>query len=97
MASVYQDKIYPEIPTAPPNEEQTYRLKKTEEAETFLRREMERRDKLAKQFKRRAMATAFSDTSVITAMTALEVASIATLTTGVGLSVSIVLVHQVFS
>lgn len=94
MTNVYHDKIYPEIaPTAPPEQEQsqTYRLKKIEEAEKFLRSEIKQRDKLAKKFKRRAMATMISDTSVITAITALEVASIATLTTGVGLPISITL------
>lgn len=94
MTSVYNEKLYPEIsPTAPPEQEQsqTYRLKKIEEAEAFLRSEVERRDKLAKQFKRRAMATTISDTSLITAITALEVASVATLTTGVGLPISIAL------
>ena len=100
MTNVYQDKIYPKIPTAPPEEDclaaqqeqsQSYKLKKIEEAKSFLRCEIRRRDKLAKHFKRRAMATAFSDTSVITAITSLEAASIATLTTGVGLPISIVL------
>ena len=94
MTNVYHDKIYPEIaPTAPPEQEQsqTYRLKKIEEAEKFLRSEIKQRDKLSKRFKRRAMATMISDTSVITAITALEVASIATLTTGVGLPISITL------
>ena len=89
MTSVYGEKLYPEIPTAPPDDEsQTYRLKKIEEAEAFLRREMGRREKLAKQFKRRAMA---SDTSLIIIITALDIASIATLTTGVGLPISIAL------
>ena len=93
--SVYPDKIYPDIASAPTEEEpqqsQNYRLKKIEEAETFLRREIELRDKLAKKFKRKAMATMISDTSVLTAITALEISSIATLTTGVGLPISIAL------
>lgn len=56
-----------------------------------MRSEVDKREKLAKQFKRRATATTISDTSVIAAITALEVASIATLTSGVGLPISIVL------
>ena len=94
MTSVYTEKLYPEVPpSAPPadDESQNYRLKKIEEADAFLRCEVEMRGKLAKQFKRRAMATTISDTSVITTITALEVASIATLTTGVGLPISITL------
>ena len=93
--SVYVEKIYPIIePTAPVSDQedsQSYRLKKIDEAERLLRAETETRDKLAKQCKRRANATVISDTSVITAITAIEVASIATLTTGFGLPVSIVL------
>ena len=52
---------------------------------------MKERDKLSKRFKRRANAATISDTSVITSITALEVASIATMTTGIGIPVSIVL------
>ena len=69
MTSVYTEKIYPDIASAPEDDSQqsqNYRLKKIEEAETFLRREIELRDKLAKKFKRRATATMISDTSVIT-------------------------------
>ena len=91
MTSVYTEKLYPEVPpSAPPadDESQNYRLKKIEEADAFLRSEVEMRDKLAKKFKRRVMATTISDTTVITAITALEVASVATLTTGVGIPIS---------
>ena len=41
--------------------------------------------------KRRATAMTVSNTSVITAITVLEIASVATLTTGVGRKISIVL------
>ena len=93
MTSVYTEKIYPEIPTAPPEDDisQTYRLKKIEEAEKFLREEIKTRDKLAKDFKRKSTASTISDTSIITAITLLEIASVATLTTGVGAPISIVL------
>ena len=92
----YSKKMYPEIPSASPDhlesqDDGEYRLKKIEEVENFLRSEVEKRGKLAKQFKRRAIATSFSDTSVIAAITALEVASIVTLTTGFGMPISIVL------
>ena len=56
-----------------------------------MRNETEKRGNIAKQFKRRATASTISDTSVITAITALEIASVVTLTTGVGLPISIVL------
>ena len=86
MTSVYEDKIYPKIPSAPTDDDerqaQAYRLKKIDEAESFFRDEVSKRDTLAKKFKRRANVTTISDTSIITAITALEVASIATLTTG---------------
>jgi hypothetical protein len=93
MSSVYTDKLYPEIPSAPHDDDegQTYRLKKIDEVEKFLRDDIERRDKLYKDCKRRANAMTISDTTAITAITVLEVASIATLTTGVGLPVSIIL------
>ena len=83
------DSIYPKIPTAPPDE--IYRLKKVEEIDKFLLDEIDKRDALAKKFKRRATAATISDTSVITAITALEVASIVTISTGVGLPLSIAL------
>ena len=93
--SVYTEKIYPDIASAPdedgPQQSQIYRLKKIEEAEKFLRDEAEKRGKLAKQFKRRVIASTISDTSLITAITILEVASVATLSTGVGAPISIVL------
>ena len=101
MTSVYTEKIYPDIASAPADEDdrlatqqeqsQNYRLKKIEEAERFLRNETEKRGKLAKKFKRRTTASTISDTSLITAITLLEIASVATLTTGVGAPVSIVL------
>ena len=92
MTSVYEtEKIYPTIPPTAPPDDESYRLKKIDELEKFLRSEVESRDKLTKRFKRRATASTISDTSVITAITALEVASIVTLTTGIGMPISVVL------
>ena len=92
MASVYEtEKIYPTIPPTAPPDDESYRLKKIDELEKFLRSEVESRDKLTKRFKRRATAATFSDGSVIAAITALEIASIVTLTTGVGMPLSVVL------
>ena len=92
-SSVYQEKLYPEVPTAPVSDDdnQTYRLRKIEESERFLRNEITQREQLGKKFKRFAGATMIGGTSVITAITTLEVASVVTLSTGVGLPVSIVL------
>ena len=87
----YSEKIYPEVPSAPPDESQSYRLKKIDEIEKFLRAEVDYRDNLTKRCKRRATTATISDTSVVTAITALEVASVVTLTTGVGIPVSIAL------
>ena len=85
MTSVYDEKIYPPIATAPPNDDnQAYRLKKIDELEKFLRSEIESRDKLAKRFKRRATTATFSDTSVITAITTLGATSIGLASTGIG-------------
>ena len=90
--SVYDEKIYLQIPNASiDTDNKIFCLKKNEEAETFLRNEVEKRDHLTKKIKRRATASTISDTSVITAITALEIASVITLTTGVGLPISIVL------
>ena len=91
MTSVYEEKMYPQIPATAPPDNEAYRLKKIDELEKFLRSEVDSRDKLTKRFKRRATAASISDTSVITAITALEVASIATLTTGIGIPISVVL------
>ena len=86
----YSEKIYPSLePSAPPDESQSYRLKKIDEIEKFLRTEVHNRDNLSKRCKRRATAATISDASVITAITALEVASVVTLTTGIGMPVSI--------
>ena len=93
MTSVYTEKIYPDIASAPSveAESQNYRLKKIEEAEKFLRDETEKRDKLAKQFKRRVTVSTISDTSMISTIAALEIVSIVTITTGVGIPVGIAL------
>ena len=92
MSSVYEtEKLYPQIPASAPPDDESYRLKKIDELEKFLRSEVESRDKLTKRFKRRATASTISDTSVIAAITALEVASIVTLTTGFGMPISVVL------
>ena len=94
MSSVYEtEKLYPEIPaSAPPDDDnQAYRLKKIDELEKFLRDEIDKRDSLTKRFKRRATAATFSDTSVLAAITTLGAASIITLTTGVGMPISVVL------
>ena len=90
--SVYEtEKMYLTLPTAPEDESQTYRLNKIDEIEKFLREEISYRDKLVKRCKRRASAMTVSDTSIITAITALEIGSIVTLTIGVGIPVSITL------
>ena len=93
MAMYDVKEIYPVLPSAPDDvsADQVYRLKKIDEIEKFLRAEVDYRDNLTKRCKRRATTATISDTSVITAITALEVASVVTLTTGVGMPVSIVL------
>ena len=96
MTSVYEEKIYPQIPETAPidTDSQAYRLKKLKEAEQFLRNETEKRDKLTKQFKRRATNSTISDTSVITAITALGSASTTILASGVGIPINIVFAYR---
>ena len=87
MSSVYEaEKIYPPIPASAPPDEESYRLKKIDELEKFLRSEVESRDKLTKRFKRRATAATFSDTSVIAAITILGGTSIGLASTGIGVA-----------
>ena len=74
-----------------PIDDQLYRLKKVDEMEQFLRSEVAYRDQLSKRYKRRAAAVTISDTSVVTAITLLSIGSVATLTSGVGMAVSIAL------
>ena len=92
MTSVYEEKIYPQIPaTAPPDDDsQASRLKKIDELKKLTWRKS-KKDSLTKRFKRRAKATSISDTSVITANTAIEVTSIVSLATGIGMPISIVI------
>ena len=95
----YSEKIYPEIPLALPTAEeaqqehegQTYRLKKIDEIEKFLRKEVADRDALSTRCKRCATAMTISDGSVIAAITALEIGSVVTLTTGIVKPLSIAL------
>jgi len=95
MTSIYTKKIYLDItPSAPPHddEEQAYRLIKIDEVERFLRDEVSYKESLLSSANvGLPPLCSASDTVVITSTTALEVASIATLTTGVGLPISIVL------
>ncbi|WP_215897626.1 hypothetical protein, partial [Acinetobacter baumannii] len=86
----YSEKLYPTAPQQE-DESQSYRLRKIDEIEKFLREEISHRDNLSKRCKRRATTATISDTSIITAITALEVASVVTLTTGFGAPVSIAL------
>ena len=62
-----------------------------DELEKFLRTEVESRDKLTKRFKCRTTAATFRETSVIAAITTIELASIVTLTECVGMPLGIVL------
>ena len=90
----YPEKLYPPVPppSAPTDDEgQSYRLKKIDEVERFLREEVAYRDSIGKRCKRWATALTISDTSVVTTITALEVGSVVSLSTGVGFPVSLAL------
>ena len=68
MTSVYDEKLYPPIPPTAPPDDESYRLKKIDELEKFLRDEIHTRDSLTKRFKRRATTVSISDTSVLAAI-----------------------------
>ena len=92
MTSVYDEKIYPQIPapTAPiDTDTQAYRLKKIEEAEEFLRNEVKERDKLVKRFKRRAKTSEVINLTTTALATSAGAATITTSATVVGLPVGI--------
>ena len=93
MSSVYDNKIYPPLPSAPHDDDEShiYRLKKIEEVEVFLRAEIAERERLYKKFKRHATTTQILDHSLITATVITGSGSIATLCTGVGLPASVAL------
>ena len=57
--SVYEtSKLYPNLePSAPEDQTQMYRMKKIEELEKFLRDEIQKREQLAKKFKRYGTTT----------------------------------------
>ena len=82
------NKLYPHLPT---DEGHLYRLQKISEIDKFLQDEIAARDALSKRCKQRAAAVTIGDTSLVTAITALEIGSIVTLSTGVGIPVSIAL------
>ena len=90
--SVYDnEKLYPNLqPTAPEEEPaQAYRLAKIDEKEKEMRAEIQYRDQLVKKNKRRLKATMISDASVITVSTALEIAGLSTLATGIAAPIGI--------
>ena len=84
--SVYTEKIYPNIASAPEADQQdtsqNYRLKKIEEAEQFLRKEIKTRNKLSKKFKRITNGVTIADISALIIFTAVEGTLFAT---GVGI------------
>ena len=91
MASVYDEKIYPQIPATAPidTDTQAYRLKKIEEVEKFLRNEVKERDKLEKRFKRRAKTSEVINLTTTVLATSVGAATITTSATVVGLPVGI--------
>ena len=80
----YEEKIYPELPSAPPEESQAYRLQKISEEEKFLQSEIQTREKLAKKYKRGIKA-------MFVAMCAIEGSAAALLASGVGVPIGIAL------
>ena len=95
--SVYTEKIYPDIASAPEDDQQdtsqNYRLKKIEEAEQFLREEIKTRNKLSKKFKRITNGVTIADISALIIFTAVEGTLFAT---GVGIPFGISLICRPF-
>ena len=91
MTSVYEQKIYSQIPATAPidTDTQAYRLKKIKEAEEFLRNEVKKRGNLAKRFKRRAMALEIGIYIITGSAGPLGAASAVTSATGFGAAVGI--------
>ena len=88
------EKIYPFLePSAPsaPIDDQVYRMKKVEEQEKFLRSEIEKREQLAKKFKRYGGTTRLVDALLVGTTVITGGASITSLSTAIGLPVSIAL------
>ena len=86
MTSVYTEKIYPDISSAPEDDiSQTYRLKKIEEVENFLREEIKERSKYKKRYKRkRIVLTILAGSS--TAASAATASTVIALPLAVGLA-----------
>ena len=91
MTSVYDEKIYPQIPATAPidTDTQAYRLKKIEEVEEFLRNKVKERDKLVKRFKRRTKTSEVINLTATALATSAGAATITTSATVVGLPVGI--------
>ena len=92
MSSVYEtEKLYLQMPATAPPDDTTYRLKKIEEAENFLREEMKERGNLTKQFKRRAKISEVFNHATTVLMGGVGTATIVTSATVVGLPVGVIL------
>ena len=85
--SIYDNetKIYPDLNSTPPQESQTYRLKKITEIEAYLLDEIEERRRQAKKKKRFNKIVGIVGTSLIASSVVIRENSIAALASGVGL------------
>ena len=85
--SIYHNetKIYLDLNPTPPQESQTYRLKKITEIEAYLLDEIEERRRQAKKKKRFNKIVGIEDTSLIASSVIIRGNSIAALASGVGL------------
>ena len=94
MSTVYgsTEKLYPSLPSAPqPDESHIYRLKKIEEIEAFLQKEILERERLYKKIKRYATATKIVEMFLVIVICIIGSSNITALKTGFGTSVSIAL------
>ena len=87
--SVYNNKVYPTLPSAPEDTAQNYRLQKVGEIEKFFLKEIEEREKLAKKVRRIDNIILIADTGLIITTVITGSISIAAFASGVAIPVGL--------
>ena len=87
--SVYDQKLYPILPSAPDGADQVYRLHHIQEIDRFLNSEIVERQRLYKKFHRCELVTSYIEHGLIAASVVTGGGSLAALCTGVGIPLSV--------
>lgn len=88
-------KLYPNLPSAPaqgadiPEESQVYRLKKIEEIEQYLRKEIKERDRFAKNFKMHGTWVRYTDHGLLDICVITSGLGIGAMASGLGVPLAI--------